>query len=391
MSTMPAPADIGRRNAIPIIHTSGTYYEVGFDVGRTFRGIIEDFLASLADLKETLLPAYETEAGRAAYDATLASLQENFPHYVRELQGTADGARVPFHHLMLLHMDQIVPKAAGMGREAGTNGCSSVCTNYEGQVLLGHTEDALTETLNHVYLVSAHIEEEEPQGKLGTRSEGFTALCYAGHLPGFCMGYNHHGLVYSINVIFPEKVVAGKTPRHFLTRALLSAKTMEQGQQILRDRGTGSADGFSVNMSFTKQEGDHLFHNAEVGPTVDGNESPMSILTISPGEHHIHTNKFLRLTTIPEESGLCMDSSNHRHARAQDCCPPETRTALLALLSDTHDEVHPFFREGVETGIVKTVALGVFDILERTWTIWMKNPRSSDSLITLPLLFTWTD
>lgn len=36
--------------------------------------------------------------------------------------------------LMLLHMHQIVPKAAGMGREASTNGCSSVCTNYEGQV-----------------------------------------------------------------------------------------------------------------------------------------------------------------------------------------------------------------------------------------------------------------
>ena len=62
-----------------------------------------------------------------------------------------------------------------------------------------------------MYLVSAHIREEEPQGKLGTQTEGFTALCYAGHLPGFCMGYNHHGLVYSINVIFPQKVLAGKT------------------------------------------------------------------------------------------------------------------------------------------------------------------------------------
>lgn len=64
-----------------------------------------------------------------------------------------------------------------------------------------------------------------------------------------------------------------------------------QAQQILRDRGTGSADGFSVNMSFTRQEGDHLFHNAEVGPAEDGDESPMSILTISPGEHLLHTNK----------------------------------------------------------------------------------------------------
>ncbi|KAK7083919.1 hypothetical protein SK128_014954 [Halocaridina rubra] len=386
---MPSAGDIGRRNAMPIIYTSGTHYEVGYDVGRTFRGIIEDFLASFKELHECLLPAYESPEGRAAYDLTLASLQENYPQYIREIQGTADGAKVPFHHLMLLHMDQIIPMNSGQARSAGTNGCSSICANHEGQVLLGHTEDALPETLNHAYLVSAHIHEEKAEGKITTKSEGFTALCYAGHLPGFCMGYNHHGLVFSINVISPQKVLAGKTPRHFLCRALLSAETMEYAQKILRDRGTGSADGFSVNMSFTRQEGDHLFHNAEIGPAQDTNESPMSILTICPGEHLLHTNKYLRLE-IPEATGLCMESSNHRHTRAQDCCPPETRAALLALLSDTHDTTYPFFREGGDPDFVKTITLGVFDLVEKTWTLWMRNPRTTDPLMTLPLIFKWS-
>ncbi|XP_037777999.1 uncharacterized protein LOC119574678 [Penaeus monodon] len=387
---MPAPADSGRRNALPVLYTSGTHYDVGYDIGRTFRGIIEDFLASFKELHDSLLPAYETAEGKAAYDQTLAVLQENYPQYVREIQGTADGAKVPFHHLMLLHMDQIVPMNSGQARSSGTNGCSSICSNNEGQVLLGHTEDALPETLNHAYLVSAHIHEEEPQGKNGTKTEGFTALCYAGHLPGFCMGYNHHGLVYSINVISPKKVLAGKTPRHFLCRALLAAETMMQAQQILRDRGTGSADGFSVNMSFTRQEGDHLFHNAEVGPAEESDESPMSILTISPGEHLLHTNKYLRLE-VPEDEGLCMESSNHRHTRAHSCCPPTTRAALLALLSDTEDATYPFFREGGDPDFVKTVTLGVFDLEEKTWTLWMKNPRSADPLVTLPLVFKWSN
>ncbi|XP_064101131.1 beta-alanyl-dopamine/carcinine hydrolase-like [Macrobrachium nipponense] len=382
------PGDIGRRNALPMIYTKGTYYEVGFDVGRTFRGIIEDFLSTFKELHESLLPAYETPEGRAAYDQTLATLQENYPHYVRELQGTADGARVPFHHLMLLHMDQIVPMNSGQVRSSGTNGCSSVCVNHDEHVLLGHTEDALPETLNHAYIVSAHIHEETPQGRNGTKCEGFTALCYAGHLPGFCMGYNHHGLVYSINVISPQKVLAGKTPRHFLCRALLSAETMMAAQDILRDRQTGSADGFSVNMSFTKQEGDHLFHNAEVGPAEDCDESPISILTISPGEHLIHTNKYLRLE-IPEDTGLCMESSTHRHERAAVCAPPESKEALLALLSDTHDTEYAFFREGGEPDFVKTIALGVFDLLDKTWTVWMKNPRNYDCLFSLPMLFKW--
>lgn len=46
-----------------------------------------------------VLSAYESEAGRSAYEETLASVQENFPQYVKEMHGTADGAQVPFHHV----------------------------------------------------------------------------------------------------------------------------------------------------------------------------------------------------------------------------------------------------------------------------------------------------
>ena len=89
-----------------------------------------------------------------------------------------------------------------------------ICTKFTfftpRQILLGHTEDSHKELLNYIYIVSACI-KEEPQGKLAIQNENFTALCYAGHLPGFCMGYNHHGLVFSINVICPKKILGGKT------------------------------------------------------------------------------------------------------------------------------------------------------------------------------------
>jgi len=386
---MPAPKDIGRRNALPILYTRGTYYEVGFDVGRTFRGIIEDFLETFSELKESYLPAYETPEGKAAYDSTLKMLEENFPHYVREIQGTADGARVPFHHLMLMHMDQIVPMNSGKARSAGTNGCSSIICNYEDQVLLGHTEDALPDTLNHIYLVNARIEEETPQGKYGTKEEAFTALCYAGHLPGFCMGFNRHGLVFSVNVISPAKVLAGKTPRHILCRTLLSAENMVQAQKILKDVGVGSADGVSINMTFTQQEGLPIFHNAEVGPADGVTESPLSILNISKGEHLVHTNKYLRLTDIVEDAGLCMESSNHRHTRAGALCSPDSVNALLSILSDTDDKEYPFFREGGLPDFVKTVTLGLFDITNKKWSFWMKNPRGCDPIFSIPLDFNW--
>ena len=48
-------------------------------------------------LNETYLPLYETEAGRRIYDETLACVEQQFSGYVKEIQGTADGANVPFH------------------------------------------------------------------------------------------------------------------------------------------------------------------------------------------------------------------------------------------------------------------------------------------------------
>lgn len=45
-----------------------------------------------------------------------------------------------------------------------------------------------------------------------------------------------------------------------------------------------------------RQEGDRLFHNAEMGPAEPGtNQSQLNIFTASPGEHIIHTNKYERL------------------------------------------------------------------------------------------------
>ncbi|KAL7633543.1 UNVERIFIED_CONTAM: hypothetical protein RMT77_016076 [Armadillidium vulgare] len=389
MSGTKIDVSVDRLKSIPILYTSGTYYEVGFNVGRTFRGLIEDFLNTFKVLHEELIPSYNTEEGKKAYDITLESVEINFPHYVRELQGTADGAKVPFYQLMLLHMDTIVPKNSGKKTSTHSYGCSSICSNFEHQVTLGHTEDALPGTLNHMYILSAHIKEDTPQGKWKTKEERFTAFCYAGHLPGFCMGYNHHGFVYSVNVIFPKNVLAGKTPRHFLTRALLSAESMVEAQNILRDRGVGSADAFSVNMIFTKQEGDPVFHNAEVGPAEDCLESPLSVLTISPGEFLVHTNTFLRLK-IPEDFEIEGESSCHRLKCAAKNRPIESRESVLSILSSTEDRQYPFFRDGnTKEDKIKTIAIGLFDILERKWTLWVNNPKHFEPVLSLPLLFKW--
>lgn len=89
------------------------------------------------------------------------------------------------------------------------------------QEILGHTEDALAEALNHFYLVSAHIISETPQGKYNVTEERFTSLCYAGHLPGYTMNYNHHGLVFTINTLSAKHLHSGRTRKILFLKLIL--------------------------------------------------------------------------------------------------------------------------------------------------------------------------
>lgn len=68
--------------------------------GRNFSGIIQSFVNNCKFLNEEYLPAYATPDGRKAYEDTLNSLKTNFPQYIRELEGTADGANVPFYKVI---------------------------------------------------------------------------------------------------------------------------------------------------------------------------------------------------------------------------------------------------------------------------------------------------
>ncbi|CAG9821882.1 unnamed protein product [Phaedon cochleariae] len=381
---MPAMESIGRRQCIPIIYTRGTHYEVGFDVGRTFANIIRSFVNRSKSLNEDFLPAYETVEGRRAYEDTLDNLKKNFPQYVRELEGTADGSNVPFHKLFLLHMDNIILSA--VKKEVihpQPVGCSSICVNQNDQQLLGHTEDALDDTLNHFYFVSAHIISDKPQGKWKVREEKFTSLCYAGHLPGYTMSYNHHGLVFSINTLSAKYLKPGKTPRHFITRALLSAENFAGATEILRDRGSGAADGCSINMTFLNQEGDRMFHNAEMGPADKTDESQLNVLTISPGENTMHCNKYLRLK-IEETNEEMTRSSVCRMTTFKSYRSPKNKQDIINMLGDHTNKDYPVFRDG-PGDFVKTIAVGIFDCRAKTWTLYSDNPKENDPLVVLPL------
>lgn len=373
--------DIGRRTAVPIIYTRGTHYDIGFDIGRTFGKLINDYMNTYVPLLESYLPVYETEAGKKVYEETLACVEEQYPGYVREIRGTADGAQVPFHKLFLMHLDEIVPNvAAGTQGNDQPVGCSSIMCNQPGQEILGHNEDALRETLNHWYLVSAHVIEP------GSKEEKFMSLSYAGFLPGYTMGYNHHGLVYSINTLSAATLRSGKTPRYFLTRALLAAENFAEAERTLRNEGYGAADGFSINLTFLEEEGGRIFRNIEIAPCKsDCNQSQMDIHTLAPGEDScFHCNTYRRLK-VPEIEGLIIDSSVKRMAAISNHPHAQCRQDVIEILSDQTDDQFRVYQEIKPDDYVKTLATGIFDCIAKTWTIYSDKPNSNEPMVVLPI------
>ncbi|XP_061392311.1 beta-alanyl-dopamine/carcinine hydrolase [Musca vetustissima] len=380
--------NIPRRQAIPILYTRGTHYDVGFDMGRTFASMIKNFLLLSGPLNDVYLPLYATEKGKNAYNETLETVKNSFPQYIRELEGVADGAQVEFHKLFLLHMDDILPQSVKHLNTIKKQpvGCSTIIVNNDKERVLGHTEDALTETLNHYYFVVAHIINDTPQGKYNVKEERFMSLCYAGHLPGYTMNYNHHGLVFSINTLSAEVLRSGKTPRHFITRALLSADSTDQAMKIIRDAGVGAGDGCSINMCFINDPS-NLCYNIEMAPT-EGNskESTLNIRKIEKGDHSYHANKYERIE-IEQGNQIMIDSSVSRMNTFSTYEPAKSKQDVINMLGDCSGGEHCVFRENNSLDQeVKTIAIGIFDLNERTVALYSDNPRNNEPHVVLPMI-----
>lgn len=65
--------------------------------GRTFSGLINNYIENYRPLQDTYLSMYNTKEGKKIYDETLDAVKKQFPQYLREIEGTADGANVPFY------------------------------------------------------------------------------------------------------------------------------------------------------------------------------------------------------------------------------------------------------------------------------------------------------
>jgi hypothetical protein len=314
---------------LPLVAIDGGPYEIGIALGRQSGGALSTLLETVARyrrLKEIWrgserLVALET-AARAAY-----------PQYVRTIEGVADGAEMAFADLFLWNCRGDLPdKLDG----DGTVGCTSVLFPGDGggEAIIGHNEDGEREFDGHCFLAAISRRE----------GVGFTSFCYPGLLPGHAFAVNECGLVQTINHIRANDMTVG-IPRHLVTHAVISSKTLDEALTVLRRRDRASA--FNHNLM---QVGD---------PRVMSVEAPSSgcdIMAVSAP--YAHANHLLRFPGHDQTVSL---SSDDRQRRADDLISDSATNDPLRLLADREPGAWPICRKaktGPDTGY--TLATAIF-------------------------------
>ncbi|KAL5243912.1 hypothetical protein ACI65C_011322 [Semiaphis heraclei] len=363
-------------------------------VGQTFGKVIRDFVDTYEPLKE-YLEIYETSVdGRRVYNECLENTDKYFPQYLVELKGIAIGADVPFHKLFLIHLDDILVSNIRDTSADMSAGRSTLMMNIpcKGQ-FIGHNEDALNTAINHFYIVSAHIKprSEEGGGIFPTREEKWEAMTYAGSLPGYASGHNHHGLVFSVNTVFAKKISTNKIPGVFLTRALLASKAnINEIQEILTNHGAGTADAFHLNVGFLDESRcNRVFYSIKVTPSETDQISEMNVTSVHTESTSFYTNN-LQFSDGEKLKESDWKSSVDREKVFEEFLlqdPISSLADVLRILGSTRGGEWQIFRDRAND-FVNTINLGVFDFIERTWTIWTNNPLNNPPIIKLPLKFT---
>ena len=165
---------------------------------------INSYLNSSRYIQDQLIPFYSSQAGRMMFARTESVVREQLPHYVREVEGLAEGAGQDFKTMMMLNINF----PSGGGKDIRDKGCSSLIVpagDSDRPSVLGHTEDGPPEARGRMFIMEVEIPASQD-----SPGENFTALSYPGSLAGRALGVNHlQGFVWSMNSVSPATTTTG--------------------------------------------------------------------------------------------------------------------------------------------------------------------------------------
>jgi hypothetical protein len=376
----------------PVFTATGTYYEVGRQIGAQSRDLLELRL-SRPGLNATIKPFAASPTGRTMIANFKAKTSALFPHLMDELAGIAAGSGVPFEDIFLLNcLDEVetyisLSETYSARQQPHSHGsavrrtphCTDILTNSQTPAW-GHNEDGDYHDVHTNYFTNVTIVDAKDRTKV---LERFVAFTYAGTVAGDAYGWNKDGVLFSQNAVFAVSLNYFGAPGQVAARASYSARSIDDAIAIINR--AQSANSFNLNLATTR--GTRMV-NIEVDPLGASSVhevqpygrypavAPFVNCTIPP-YYFYHTNEYKILATP------CFDdpSSDHRDRVLASYPAPNATADIRKMLGDTSDHQYPIYRNGAapDTGTV-TLTTVVYDLSTFTAHIFDSNPRDNTPL-----------
>ncbi|MGD9212021.1 MAG: C45 family autoproteolytic acyltransferase/hydrolase, partial [Desulfobacteraceae bacterium] len=228
------------------------YFDLGFQEGQLFGVFLRQ------SVKQQKKLSYGDTGLLTRAKAYLKITKRMFPYLLEELEGYAEGARVPFDDLWLLSLeDELFPSMYEK--------CTTVITNHG--LLIAHNEDWDVEAMDAICVLKKTV-------------QGLTILelYYLNTLGGNAISVNSNGFVQTINTLTHSDTQIG-VPKNIIARWL--SETNDPESDFKRLEMIQRASGYSHNFCRT----DGAIWNFEC--------SAKEQILLCPNAPFIHTNHFL--------------------------------------------------------------------------------------------------
>jgi isopenicillin-N N-acyltransferase-like protein len=209
---------------IPVIQVQGTHREVGQQIGVKMRPVLERMLQrSLKGLP----PGVEWKDMRLKGRLCLAHSRDDYPRFVEEIEGVAEGSGLPFEELFLQVCEELWEPAAWHvsvsmvpsipPAPVEPRGCTDFAARgratVDGSTLLAHNNDLSPEAEQDLVILKVQA-GDEPEF-LGVSAGG---LAYSA-------GFNAAGISMTGNAVSCSDIRPG-VPRLLIARAILAARRL---------------------------------------------------------------------------------------------------------------------------------------------------------------------
>ncbi|MCP5003401.1 MAG: hypothetical protein GY941_05535 [Planctomycetes bacterium] len=319
---------------LPIIRVSGSNYDIGLQIGKKFRERIHSALSSSTIFK---LNKVRDQKQPGWLERLYNQANENFPQYIREIKGIADGAGIAFRDALIHNFRHSL---------AIIDGCATVVFKSPQKIVVGHNEDYEPVIGENSYITVAHLENNTK----------FLAFTNAGSLPGNAWGFNSHGLVFALDSLAPVPSMNPDVnpdlgfPRLFLDRYVLESQTLEEATQ--RTQMYSPRSGIISYTIISMKE----FRGINIETTL----TDITLSEINDVFYHVnhYTSEAYKHLALDAEVG----TSRERYERGMELLEviPFTKEGIIQMMSD--DVLHFDNRMDDVEGALTTICTPIFEI-----------------------------